>query len=156
MKEPIWVNYHKHTSLSNVYTKDSPITNKDYWDELKKRYKEKECIYTTVEHGWAGNYFKTYDDLEKYNKKNNTNIKFVFGVEAYWVKDRHEEDKSNCHIIILARNDNGRKAINKIISIAGKDLIFLIKSSFSCNLLLIIILKAIIEKIKNRIGKNNI
>ena len=121
MNEPIWVNYHKHTSLSNVYTKDSPITNKDYWDELKKRYQEKECIYTTVEHGWAGNYFKTYDDLEKYNKKNNTNIRFIFGVEAYWVKDRHEEDKSNCHIILLARNDNGRKAINKIISIANKD-----------------------------------
>ena len=121
MKEPIWVNYHKHTSLSNVYTKDSPITHKDYWDELKKRYGEKECIYTTVEHGWAGNYFKTYDDLEKYNKKNNTHIRFVFGVEAYWVKDRHEEDKSNCHIILLARNDNGRKAINKIISIDNKD-----------------------------------
>ena len=36
--EPMWVNYHKHTSLSNVYTKDSPIVHKDYWDELKKRY----------------------------------------------------------------------------------------------------------------------
>ena len=121
MKEPMWVNYHKHTSLSNVYTKDSPLVHKDYWDELKRRYGDKECIYTTVEHGWAGNYFKTYDDLEKYNKKNNTNIRFVFGAEAYWVKNRHEEDKSNCHIILLARNDNGRKAINKIISIANKD-----------------------------------
>ena len=121
MQEPMWVNYHKHTSLSNVYTKDSPLVHKDYWDELKKRYGNKECIYTTVEHGWAGNYFKTYDDLEKYNIKNNTNIKFVFGAEAYWVKNRHEEDKSNCHIILLARNDNGRKAINKIISIANKD-----------------------------------
>lgn len=121
LQEPMWVNYHKHTSLSNVYTKDSPLVHKDYWDELKKRYGDKECIYTTVEHGWAGNYFKTYDDLEKYNKKNNTNIRFVFGAEAYWVKNRHEEDKSNCHIILLARNDNGRKAINKIISIANKD-----------------------------------
>lgn len=121
LQEPMWVNYHKHTSLSNVYTKDSPLVHKDYWDELKRRYNDKECIYTTVEHGWAGNYFKTYDDLEKYNKKNNTNIRFVFGAEAYWVKNRHEEDKSNCHIILLARNDNGRKAINKIISIANKD-----------------------------------
>lgn len=121
MQEPMWVNYHKHTSLSNVYTKDSPLIHKDYWDELKRRYGSQECIYTTVEHGWAGNYFKTYDDLEKYNTKNNTNIRFIFGAEAYWVKDRHEEDKSNCHIILLARNDNGRKAINKIISIANKD-----------------------------------
>ena len=121
MNEPIWQDYHKHTSLSNVYTKDSPLTHLDYWNELKARYGNKSCVYTTVEHGWAGNYFKTYDDLEKFNKKNGTNIKFVFGYEAYWVKDRHTDDKSNCHMILLARNDNGRKALNKILSISNKD-----------------------------------
>lgn len=119
--EPIWVNYHKHTSLSNRYIKDSAVVNKDYWDELRKRYGDNPCIFTTVEHGWQSNYFHTYNELEKYNKKNGTNIKFVFGTEAYWVKDRHEKDNSNCHIILLARNDNGRKAINKILSIANKD-----------------------------------
>ena len=119
--EPIWVNYHKHSSLSNRYMKDSPLLPVDYWNELKARYGDKPCIYTTVEHGWAGNYFKQYDDLEKFNKKNNTNIRWVYGCEAYWVKNRHEQDKSNCHIILLARNNNGRKAINKIVSIANKD-----------------------------------
>ncbi len=119
--EPIWVNYHKHSSLSNRYMKDSPLLPVDYWNELKARYGDKPCIYTTVEHGWAGNYFKQYDDLEKFNKKNNTNIRWIYGCEAYWVKNRHEQDKSNCHIILLARNDNGRKAINKIVSIANKD-----------------------------------
>ncbi len=119
--EPIWVNYHKHSSLSNRYMKDSPLLPVDYWNELKARYGDKPCIYTTVEHGWAGNYFKQYDDLEKFNKKNNTNIRWTYGCEAYWVKNRHEQDKSNCHIILLARNDNGRKAINKIVSIANKD-----------------------------------
>ena len=121
MNEPLWQDHHKHTSLSNVYTKDSPLIHLDYWNELKTRYGDKPCTYTTVEHGWAGNYFKTYDDLEKFNKKNGTNIKFVFGYEAYWVKDRHTDDKSNCHMILLARNDNGRKALNKILSIANKD-----------------------------------
>ena len=119
--EPIWVNYHKHSSLSNRYMKDSPLLPVDYWNELKARSGDKPCIYTTVEHGWAGNYFKQYDDLEKFNKKNNTNIRWIYGCEAYWVKNRHEQDKSNCHIILLARNDNGRKAINKIVSIANKD-----------------------------------
>lgn len=119
--EPIWVNYHKHTSLSNRYMKDSPLLPVDYWNELKERYGSESCIYTTVEHGWAGNYFKQYDDLEKYNKKNGTNIRWIYGVEAYWVKDRHEPDRSNCHIVLLARTDKGRKAINKIISIANKD-----------------------------------
>lgn len=119
--EPIWVNYHKHTSLSNRYMKDSPLLPIDYWNELKARYGDKSCIYTTVEHGWAGNYFKQYDDLEKFNKKNGTNIRWVYGAEAYWVKDRHEPDRSNCHIVLLARTDKGRKAINKILSIANKD-----------------------------------
>lgn len=121
MNEPIWVNYHKHTSLSNKWLKDSPLLPIDYWNELKARYGDKSCIYTTVEHGWAGNYFKQYDDLEKFNKKNGTNIRWIYGAEAYWVKDRHESDRSNCHIILLARTDKGRKAINKILSIANKD-----------------------------------
>ena len=121
MNEPIWVNYHKHTSLSNRYMKDSPLLPVDYWNELKARYGDKSCIYTTVEHGWAGNYFKQYDDLEKFNKKNSTNIRWIYGAEAYWVKDRHESDRSNCHIVLLARTDKGRKAINKILSIANKD-----------------------------------
>ena len=121
MNEPIWVNYHKHTSLSNRYMKDSPLLPIDYWNELKARYGDKPCIYTTVEHGWAGNYFKQYDDLEKFNKKNGTNIRWIYGAEAYWVKDRHESDRSNCHIVLLARTDKGRKAINKILSIANKD-----------------------------------
>ena len=121
MNEPIWVNYHKHTSLSNKWLKDSPLLPIDYWNELKARYGDKACIYTTVEHGWAGNYFKQYDDLEKFNKKNGTNIRWIYGAEAYWVKDRHESDRSNCHIVLLARTDKGRKAINKILSIANKD-----------------------------------
>lgn len=121
MNEPIWVNYHKHTSLSNKWLKDSPLLPIDYWNELKARYGSEPCIYTTVEHGWAGNYFKQYDDLEKFNKKNGTNIRWIYGAEAYWVKDRHEPDRSNCHIVLLARTDKGRKAINKILSIANKD-----------------------------------
>lgn len=121
MNEPIWVNYHKHTSLSNRYMKDSPVLPIDYWNELKQRYGDSPCIYTTVEHGWAGNYFKQYDDLEKYNKKNGTNIQWVYGCEAYWVKNRHEQDRSNCHIVLLALTDKGRRAINKAVSIANKD-----------------------------------
>ena len=119
--EPVWVNYHKHTSLSNRYMKDSPVLPVDYWNELKRRYGDRLCIYTTVEHGWAGNYFKQYDDLEKYNKKNGTNIQWVYGCEAYWVKNRHEQDRSNCHIVLLALTDEGRRAINKAVSIANKD-----------------------------------
>ena len=115
-------NYHKHTSLSHRYNKDSPLVPMDYFKEYKKLADNGiPTIYSTVEHGWQSNYFKIYDDLEKFNNKNakdNPNykpIKFVFGTEAYWVNDRYEKDNSNCHIVLLAKNDNGRKKINRAI-----------------------------------------
>ena len=43
----------------------------------------------------------------------------IFGAEAYWVYDRHTKDKSNHHIIILAKTENGRQAINDILSEAN-------------------------------------
>ena len=48
-------------------------------------------------------------------------MKFIFGAEAYWVKDRHEKDRTNGHIILLAKNENGRRAINSILSTANED-----------------------------------
>lgn len=117
-----YCNFHKHSSYSHRYNKDSPLTPNDYFNYYKELAdKGIPTIYSTVEHGWQSAYFHIYDDLEKFNKKNlekNPNykpIKFVFGTEAYWVKDRFEKDNSNCHIILLAKNDNGRKKINRAI-----------------------------------------
>lgn len=120
--EKYFQNFHKHSSFSHRYNKDSPLTYKDYF-KYYKEYADKgiPTIYSTVEHGWQSPYFRVYDDLEKFNKKNlekNPNykpIKFIFGTEAYWVKDRFEKDSSNCHIVLLAKNDNGRKKINRAI-----------------------------------------
>lgn len=114
----IYQKYHKHTSYSNVYTKDSPITVRDYLEEFKK-IKGRQ-IYSTVEHGYQSPYYRIYDEIEQFNIENNTDIKFVFGAEIYWVKNRYDKDSSNCHMILLAKNNNGRKAINKAISIASK------------------------------------
>ena len=114
--------YHKHTSLSHRYNKDSSLIPMDYFKYMKSLADNSiPQIYSTVEHGWQGNYFKIYDDLEKFNKKNlekNPNykpIKFIFGTEAYWVENRLEKDSSNNHIVLLAKNDNGRKKINRAI-----------------------------------------
>lgn len=116
-------NYHKHTSLSHRYNKDSSLIPQDYFNAMKPLAdKGIPQIYSTVEHGWQGNYFHIYDDLEKFNNscaKENKNfkpIKFVFGVEAYWVDNHKDKDASNNHIILLAKNDNGRKALNYAIA----------------------------------------
>ena len=45
----------------------------------------------------------------------------MFGAEAYWVKNRHEKDRTNGHIILLAKKENGRRKINGILSDANED-----------------------------------
>lgn len=124
-------NYHSHTSLSHRYNKDSPLVPSDYYKFIVDNFKEYPKTYSTVEHGWQGNYFKIYDEIENINShfndekvKNKKNkyyspncepIKFIFGTEAYWVNDRLEKDNTNCHIILLAKNDKGRRKLNRAI-----------------------------------------
>ena len=105
-------NYHRHSCYSNIFTADSSVTNEDY---AKRAAELGHKIISSVEHGWQGYYFECFELAKKYN------LKFVFGTEAYWVKDRHEKDKTNGHIIILAKNENGRQAINDILSTASED-----------------------------------
>lgn len=104
-------NYHRHSSYSNIYTPDSAVMNEDY---AKRAVELGHKIISSVEHGWQGYYYQTFELAKKYN------LKFVFGAEAYWVKDRFEKDKTNCHIILLAKNENGRRAINEILSEANE------------------------------------
>ena len=104
-------NYHRHSSYSNIYIADSAVMNEDY---AKRAVEVGHKIISSVEHGWQGYYYQTFELAKKYN------LKFVFGAEAYWVKDRTEKDKTNCHIIILAKNENGRRAINEVLSEANE------------------------------------
>lgn len=105
-------NYHRHTSYSNIYIADSAAVNEDY---AKRAVELGHKVISSVEHGWQGYYFETFELAKKYD------LKFIFGAEAYWVKDRHEKDRTNGHIILLAKNENGRRAINSILSTANED-----------------------------------
>lgn len=105
-------NYHRHTSYSNIYVADSAAVNEDY---AKRAVELGHKVISSVEHGWQGYYFETYELAKKYD------LKFIFGAEAYWVKNRLEKDRTNGHIIMLAKNENGRRAINSILSTANED-----------------------------------
>jgi len=93
-----------------------------------------------MEHGFQGRYYDTYEVAKKFcinykkykecNKCNcyndecpyyKTGLKFIFGTEAYWVKNRYEKDKTNSHICIFAKNEQGRRQINRILSDANID-----------------------------------
>lgn len=126
-------NYHKHTYWSNVLVADCPIS----YDAYVKRAKELgHKVISSVEHGFQSNYYVPYELVEKNNaaakeryekgeiskeQYENELLKFIFGAEAYWVKDRHEKDRSNCHIILLAKNEEGRRDINEALSDANID-----------------------------------
>ncbi len=104
-------NYHRHTSYSNIYVADSSVFNEDY---AKRAVELGHKVISSVEHGWQGYYYETYELAKKYN------LKFIFGAEAYWVKNRFDSDNTNCHIVILAKNERGRRAINEVLSEANE------------------------------------
>ena len=103
-------NYHKHTYYSNPYTPDCTVSPKEYAIRAKEVGAE---LLSSVEHGWCGNVWEYY----KTAKENG--LKLLIGAEAYAVKDRHESDRTNAHICLLAKNENGRQALNDILSEAN-------------------------------------
>lgn len=120
-----FVNYHKHSMWTNTIVPDSVETIENY---AKRAVELNQKVLSTVEHGWQGFFINSYEMAKKYN------LKMLYGVEAYWVKDRlatyddngnlddnGKKDKTNNHIVLLARNENGRRAINRILSQSAKD-----------------------------------
>ena len=103
-------NLHRHTYYSNIMTQDSTTSNEDY---AKRAVELGHKVLSSVEHGWQGYYFQTYELAKKYN------LKCVIGAEAYWVKDRTKNDRANNHILLLAKNNNGRECLNDVLSEAN-------------------------------------
>lgn len=103
-------NYHRHSMYTNIRIPDSVAKNEDY---AKRAQELGHGIISSVEHGFQGRYIETFELAKQYG------LKFLFGTEAYWVRDRFEKDRTNAHIILLAKNEDGRKAINRILSEAN-------------------------------------
>lgn len=105
-------NYHRHSHFTNPRVPDSVVTNEDY---AKRAVELGHGIISSCEHGSQGRHIEGFNLGKKYG------LKFLMGAEAYWVKDRHEKDNTNCHIFIGARNENGRQCLNEILSVANED-----------------------------------
>lgn len=116
-------NYHKHDSFSNIFTsfKDSHILSEcqAYIARAKELGQQ---VVSTVNHGSQGNYLRIWEAVEKANaalEEGQTPFKYIFGTEAYWVLDRHQQDNANAHIVLLARNEAGRREITAALSEAN-------------------------------------
>ncbi len=107
-----YVNYHKHCNYSNIVSRDSSIKPEAY---IKRALELNHGMVFSTQHGVKDGEYEYY----KLCKENN--LKFGFGVEAYWVKDRKVNDNTNNHIILLATNENSRKSIIKSLSKANKN-----------------------------------
>ena len=106
-------NYHKHTHYSNIKTLDCISKPEDY---IKRAVELGHTTYFTTEHGFQGNIYEAHTLCEQYN------LRCIYGVEAYYVNDMHDKSsRSNYHLMLVAMNDNGRKEINKIMSLANTD-----------------------------------
>lgn len=106
-------NYHKHTHYSNIKTLDCISKPEDY---IKRAVELGHTTYFTTEHGFQGNIYEAHTLCEQYG------LKCIFGVEAYYVDDMYDKSsRNNYHLMLVAMNDNGRKEINKIMSLANTD-----------------------------------
>lgn len=105
-------NYHCHKDFSNTSTPDCAESIENY----AKRVHEfnTKCLFSG-EHGSQGNQFQVYKVAES------EKLKYIHSSEVYWVKNRLEKDRANCHMIITAKNAEGRGDINFALSIANED-----------------------------------
>lgn len=105
-------NYHCHKDFTNLNVIDCAESIENY-AERTKEYRAK-CLFSG-EHGSQGNQFHVYKVAEQ------NGLKYRHSCEAYFVKDRHEKDRTNCHMMIVAKNPEGRKDLNYILSVANID-----------------------------------
>ena len=98
---------HNHTMYSLL---DGYATPKEYLDRAKEIGLN---AFAITEHG--NEYSWCYFDKIK---KDYPELKMIYGVEFYECFDMSEKDKESkyFHLVVLARNENGRKAINKLVT----------------------------------------
>lgn len=105
-------NYHCHKDFSNTSTPDCAESINAYADRVHEFGTK--CLYSG-EHGSQGNQFQVYKVAES------EHLKYIHSSEVYWVKDRKEKDRANCHMIVAAKNAEGRGDINFALSMANID-----------------------------------
>lgn len=103
----MYKNYHKHDHHGNPWAMDVVVKPEEY---CKRAIELGHDTVFTVNHGVTGNIFEWMEMSKKYN------LKMCYGTEAYFVNDRYEKDRSNRHIIIIAKNNDGVMQLNDIMT----------------------------------------
>lgn len=108
MSIPMYFAYHMHSMLSNGTTNIDSITDfHDYIDAAK------ECGMTALGISEHGNMFSW---LKKKEAIESAGLKYVHCVEAYLTESLDEKIRDNYHCWIGAKNYDGVKELNKLVS----------------------------------------
>ncbi len=81
-----------------------------------------QSAWALTDHGTTSGLMEGYKATQKYNKTHNTNIKFIFGCEMYWVPDVYIKDrKATCHLLVLAKNEVGYRNLLRLTTLGYGD-----------------------------------
>ena len=101
--------YHLHSTASNLSGAgmDSVTNYKDYIKKAKEYGMTSLCF---SEHGNFFLYKKKKDAIEQ------NGMKYIHGIEAYVTENIEEQVRDNYHMILIAKNYEGFKELNKLQS----------------------------------------
>lgn len=99
---------HCHTDLSSATTNIDSVTK--YEDYIKYASELRMKAIAITEHGNILSWVKKKETCEKYN------IKYIHGIEAYLTETIEEKIRDNYHCCLYAKNWEGVKELNKLIS----------------------------------------
>lgn len=100
--------YHLHSMLSNAVTNIDSVTRFDEYVDKAKECGMKALAFT--EHGSVMEWVHKKDAIEA------AGMKYVHAVEAYLTFTLDEKIRDNYHIVLIARNYDGVRELNKMIS----------------------------------------
>lgn len=112
MKNKKYFNFHKHSYSSNVATIDCTVSNDDY---AKRAIELGHEWLSSCEHSGMPNWVNAYMSAK------NNKLKYIHTGEFYFVPDRNIElkDKSNYHLILVAKTRKAFEELNYIMSEAN-------------------------------------
>lgn len=104
---------HLHTTLSNAHINIDSITHYHEYVDMAKNNNMKAISFT--EHGNILEWVKKKEYAESQG------LKYIHGVEAYITETLEEKIRDNYHCILLAKNEDGVKEINRLVSISNDE-----------------------------------
>lgn len=100
--------YHLHSDLSNAFTVMDSVTK--YESYIKQAEKLGMKAMAFAEHGSVLQWVKKKEAIEK------SGMKYIHAIEAYVTEGLDDIKRDNYHVILIAKNWDGVKEINKLSS----------------------------------------